>query len=402
MQHEPSEVTEFPANRPAGCPFAPPEELERIRDRSPVVRITFPDGHRGWLVTGYAQTRAMAADRRISSRYELVHFPYPGMEGVEIPPAPVGDLTGIDPPEHTRYRKLLTGKFTVRRMRQLTERVEQITAEHLDAMARQGPEADLVPAFAHPVPAVMICELLGVPYADRETFQRHAAKVGNPEFAPEEQGAAYVALMEYLNELVVAKRAEPGDDMLSDLTTSDLTDEELGGIGTFLLGAGLDTTANMIALGTFALLRNPDQLAILRAEPEIAEQAVEELLRYLSVAHTGVRAAVEDIELDGQVIKAGESVIFSLQAANWDPAKFAEPDKLDLRRNAAGHLAFGHGIHQCLGQQLARVEMRVAIPALFARFPTLRLAVPPEEVPMRPFQQNVYGVQRLPVTWDEG
>jgi cytochrome P450 len=396
-------VAELPVARPDGCPFDPPAELGRIRAQRPLVRLTYPDGHVGWLVTGHALARAVLADQRFSSRYELMHYPLPGMEEVgELPPAPVGDLTGIDPPEHTRYRRLLTGKFTVRRMRQLTERVEQVTAAHLDAVQRRGPEADLVRDFAHPVPAVMICELLGVPYADRDTFQGHASAISNVDASPDERFAAYGALQEYVRHLVPAKRAEPTDDILSDLTTSDLTDAELAGIGTFLLGAGLDTTANMLALGAFALLRNPRQLAALRADPGIADQAVEELLRYLTIAHTGVRAALADVELDGQLIKAGESVTISIQAANRDPAKFADPDTLELNRNASGHLAFGHGIHQCLGQQLARVEMRVALPALFTRFPTLRLAVPPEDVPLRPDHQSIYGVRRLPVTWDQG
>jgi cytochrome P450 len=332
-----------------------------------------------------------------------MHYPLPGLEELtEMPPAPVGDLTGVDAPEHTRYRRLLTGKFTVRRMRQLAERVEQVTAEHLDDMERRGPGVDLIPAYAHPVPAVMICELLGVPYADRDSFQHHAAEVSRPDATPEEQFAAYGELQAYVGELVPAKRARPTDDVLSDLTTSDLTDEELAGIGTFLLGAGLDTTANMLALGTFALLRNPGQLAILRGGEDGAATAVEELLRYLSIAHTGVRTALEDVELDGHLIKAGESVTISIQAANRDPEKFADPDRLDLSRKATGHLAFGHGIHQCLGQQLARVELSVALPALFTRFPTLRLAVPPEDVPVRPGHQNIYGVQRLPVTWEPG
>ncbi|MEV4596001.1 cytochrome P450 [Amycolatopsis sp. NPDC049253] len=395
-------LPELPTDRPAGCPFDPPAELGPIRERHPVVRLTYPDGHEGWLVTGYAQVRAVLADQRFSSRYELAHYPMPGLEGIEVPAAAPGDLTGVDDPEHSRYRKLLTGRFTVRRMRQLTERVEQVTAEHLDAMARQGPVVDLVQAFAHPVPAVMICELLGVPYADRESFQGHAAAVSDVDLAPEERFAAYGKLQEYVGRLVPAKRAEPTDDILSELTTSDLTDEELAGLATFLLGAGLDTTANMLALGTFALLQHPEQLDALRADPDLAEKAVEELLRYLSITHTGVRAALEDVELDGQLIKAGESVTFSVQAGNRDPQRFAEPDALDLSRGVPGHLTFGHGIHQCLGQQLARVELRVALPALIRRFPTLRLAVAPEDVPLRPGHQNIYGVQRLPVTWDQG
>lgn len=292
------------------------------------------------------------------------------------------------------------GKFTVRRMRELTERVEQITAEHLDAMERQGGPVDLVEAYAQPVPALMICELLGVPYADRELFQRHTTTLLTQSTDQEAQYAALTALQEYLHALVLAKRAEPTDDLLGDLTTSDLTDEELTGIGGLLLAAGLDTTANMLAHGTFALLSNPDQLAALRSDPDLADQAVEELMRYLTVADPAVRSALEDVELDGRLIKAGETVTLSMQAANRDPEKFPDPDTLDLRRKATGHLGFGHGIHQCLGQQLARVEMRVALPALLTRFPTLRLAVPADEVPLRT-GMNIYGVHRLPVTWDK-
>jgi cytochrome P450 len=396
MPHVP-QIDSLPTARTAGRPFDPPAELARIRDESPLVRMVYPDGHVGWLATGHAVSRAVMADSRFSSRYELMHYPLPGI--TELPPAPVGDLTGIDAPQHTRYRKLLTGRFTVRRMRVLTERLEQITAEHLDAMERRGPSVDLVEAYAHPVPAMMICELLGVPYADRETFSRHAKALTAADSTPEDMYAAWGELQEYVRGLVSAKRANPTDDVLSELTVGDLDDTEIAGLGSFLLGAGLDTTANMIALGTFALLSHPDQLAALRADPTGIDQAVEELMRYLTITHTGARAALEDVEVAGHLVKAGETVTISVQAANRDPAKFADPDVLDLRRQATGHLAFGHGVHQCLGQQLARVEMRVAFPALFARFPTLRLAVPEEDVPLR-HDGNIYGVHRLPVTWD--
>jgi cytochrome P450 len=285
-------------------------------------------------------------------------------------------------------------------MRQLTQRVEQFTTECLDAMEYGGPTADLVQAFAQPVPALMICELLGVPYADRERFQTQVATVFDQTADAEAKGGAYTTLLQYLNELVLTKRAKPTDDLLSDLTTSDLTDEELAGIGGLLLAAGLDTTANMLGLGTFALLSNPDQLQALRANPALAEQAVEELLRYLSVADPLPRSALEDVEVEGRLIKAGETVTVSVQATNRDPHKFPDPDRLDIHRKATGHLAFGHGAHQCLGQQLARVEMTIAFPALLARFPTLRLAVPPQEVPLRE-HSNIYGVISLPVTWDK-
>ncbi|MFD7324848.1 cytochrome P450 [Streptomyces sp. NPDC059875] len=394
------ELPTLPGDRRTGCPFDPPAELAALSDK-PIRRMRYADGHIGWLVTGHAPARAILSDPRFSSRYELMHPPMP-IEGAAegMPPAPVGDMIGLDAPEHTRYRRLLTGKFTVRRMRQLTEQAEQFTAECLDAMEQAGPTVDLVEAFAQPVPALMICELLGVPYADRERFQSHVATIFDQTANAEAQGEAYMALLQYLNELVLAKRAEPTDDLLSDLTTSDLTDEELAGIGGLLLAAGLDTTANMLGLGTFALLSNPDQLEALRADPALAEQTVEELLRYLSVADPLPRAALEDVEVEGRLIRAGETVTISVQATNRDPHKFLEPDRLDIHRRATGHLSFGHGAHQCLGQQLARVEMTVAFPALFARFPTLRLAVPPQEVPLRD-RSNIYGVISLPVTWDK-
>ncbi|MGW7516684.1 cytochrome P450 [Streptomyces sp. NPDC054796] len=396
----PDEPPTLPTDRRTGCPFDPPAGLTALTGE-PLRRMRYADGHLGWLVTGHATARALLADPRISSRYELLHPPVPmaGMPEV-MPPAPVGDIIGLDAPEHTRYRRLLTGKFTVRRMRQLTERVERLTAECLDAMEAAGPTADLVTAFAQPVPALMICELLGVPYADRERFQDEVATLFDQTADEEAKGHAYTSLLQYLGELVLAKRAAPTDDLLSDLTTADLTDEELAGIGGLLLAAGLDTTANMLALGTFALLGNPAQLDALRAEPALVDQAVEELLRYLSVADPLPRSALEDIEVEGRLIRAGESVTISVQAVNRDPHKFPDPDRLDIRRKTTGHLAFGHGIHQCLGQQLARVEMAVAFPALFARFPALRLAVPPGEVPLRD-RANIYGVVSLPVTWDE-
>ncbi|MER7956221.1 cytochrome P450 [Streptomyces sp. NPDC096030] len=404
MQHEPPARTEpvtLPTQRAAGCPFDPPAGLAELREASTLTRMTYPDGHVGWLATGHATVRAIMGDPRFSSRYELMHHPFPGGPEGPLPTAPVGDMTGMDAPQHTRFRRLLTGKFTVRRMRQLSDRVAEITAAHLDAMERSGPGTDLVEAFARPLPALMICELLGVPYADRERFQNHAHTLMAMDVTPEEQYTAFTGLQEYMAELVAAKRAEPSDDLLGDLAhDSDLTDEELVGVGGFLLAAGLDTTANMIAHGTFALLGNPAQADAVRTDPELAPQAVEELMRYLTVAHTGMKSALEDVELEGRLIKAGESVTLSLEAANRDPERFPDPDRLDVHRKATGHLGFGHGIHQCLGQQLARVEMTVALPALLRRFPTLRLAVPAAEVPLRT-NMNIYGVHRLPVTWDE-
>ncbi|WP_431900594.1 cytochrome P450 [Nonomuraea sp. bgisy101] len=394
-------VTTMPTARQSGCPFDPPKELIEARRHGPISRFPFPDGHEGWLVTGYNLVRSVLADSRFSSRKELMsHHPLIDYGDIEVPPAPPGEFLLMDEPQHSRYRKPLVGKFTVRRMRLLTERVEQITAEHLDAMEKAGPTVDLVTAFAKPVPAIMICELLGVPYEDRGSFQENIDTFMSGEAGDEDLIAAYTSVQQYLAELVAAKRANPTDDILSELTDSDLTDEELKGMALILLAAGFDTTANMLALGTFALLRNPAQLAALRADPTLTDQAVEELLRYLSVAKQFYRVALEDVELGGHTIKAGTTVILSLNTANRDPERFSDPHTLDLHRQDGGHMSFGHGVHQCLGQQLARVEMRVAFPALLNRFPTLRLAVPAEEVALRPEAADIYGVKSLPVTWD--
>lgn len=391
-------LPELPMQRPAGRPFDPPAELANIRDEQPLRRMRFSDAHIGWLATGHAEVRAVLGDQRFSSRYELLHLPY-AMAGMsELTSAAPGDLSGVDSPQHTRYRRLLAGKFTVRRMRQLTERIEQITVDMLDAMERHGPPVDLVTAYAQPVPAQVICEMLGVPLADRDRFQSHAVMMSSLDATEQQLTTAWVEITEYIGELVRAKRSEPTDDLLSDMTDSDLTEDELAGLGAFLLGAGLMTTANMIALGFFALTEHPDQLEAWRADPGMTDQAIEELMRYLTITPIGVRAALEDVEIDGHVIKAGENVALAIHAANRDPLRFPDPDTLDLRRNAHGQLGFSFGIHQCLGQHLARSEMRVALPALLTRFPTMRLAVAADEVPMRN-DCDIYGVYRLPVEW---
>ncbi|MEU6623774.1 cytochrome P450 [Streptomyces litmocidini] len=388
-------VTTLPTERPSGCPFDPPAELIEARGHGPISRYTHPGGKPGWLITGYDLVRSVLADPRFSSRKDLMN-----VVDFELPPAPPGEFLLMDEPEHSRYRKPLVGRFTARRMRLLTERIEQITADCLDAMEAAGPSADLVTAFGKPIPTIVICEILGVPYEDRASFQEQIDTFMGGEVGDEELIAAYTATQEYLARLVAAKRAHPTDDVLSELTDSDLTDEELRGISLILLAAGFDTTANMLSLGTFALLRNPEQLDALRADPTLVDGAVEELLRYLSVAKTFHRTALEDVEVGGQIVEAGTTVVLSYNTANRDPERFTDPHALDVRREPAAHLAFGHGIHLCLGAQLARVEMRVAFAALLKRFPTLRLAVPAEEVALRPETADIYGVKSLPVTWD--
>ncbi|MFD7026883.1 cytochrome P450 [Streptomyces sp. NPDC059917] len=388
-------VTAPAGERRPGCPFDPPAELIEAREHGPISRYAHPGGPPGWLVTGYDLVRSVLADPRFSSRKELLN-----VVDFTLPPAPPGEFLLMDEPQHGRYRGPLVGKFTARRMRLLTERIERITVERLDAMEAAGPTADLVTAFAKPIPTIVICELLGVPYEDRDSFQEQIDTFMSGETGDEELMAAYTATQEYLARLVAAKRAAPTDDVLSELAAGDLSDEELRGIALILLAAGFDTTANMLALGAFALLRNPEQLAALRADPGLIDKAVEELLRYLSVAKSFMRTALVDVEVGGRTIEAGTTVVLSYNTANRDPERFADPHALDLAREDGGHLAFGHGIHLCLGAQLARIEMRVALGALIARFPALRLAVPAEEVPLRPEAADIHGVKSLPVTWE--
>ncbi|MEQ4721010.1 cytochrome P450 [Nonomuraea sp. B19D2] len=380
-------------------PLDPPQELEKWRAEAPVRRLRYADGHLGWLVTGYAAARAVMGDGRFSTRPELHHPTTPQIGRHLAMRRPPAFFVRLDPPEHTRYRRLLTGQFTVRRMKVLEPRIAEITASTLDAMLRTGPPAELVRDFALPIPGLVICELLGVPYADRESFRRQSATLVALDVSTEQKQQAMNELNAYVRALVADKRARPGDDLISGLTSGgELTEEELAGVAMLLLVAGHETTANMLALGTFTLLGSPDQLAALRRDPALVPGAVEELLRYLTVVDFMVRTALEDVELDGHTIKAGETVTVSLPAANRDPLRFADPGIMDITRDATGHLTFGHGIHQCLGQQLARNEMRIALPALLDRLPGLRLAVPAEEVPMRS-DMLVYGVHRLPVTW---
>ncbi|MFC5055850.1 cytochrome P450 [Saccharothrix xinjiangensis] len=387
-------------------PFDPPELISRVAGRGPVHRLTLADGEPMWLITGHDEARAALADPRLSSdrfRSERVvaKLPERFRDRAADPRRRAGNFVTLDPPAHTRYRKLLTGQFTVRRMRQLAPRVEGVVTERIDAMVAAGPTADLVTAFALPVPSLVICELLGVDDADRHEFQERSAKLVRLDTPLDEVARVADGLRAFMVDLVRRKRAEPTDDVLSGLIGADpsLTDDELVGIANLLLVAGHETTANMLALGTFALLERPDQLARLRADPALVDGAVEELLRHLSIIHLGVlRLTLEEVGVAGEVIPPDSDVLISVIAPNRDPRRFDRPDELDVTRPRGPHLAFGHGVHQCLGQQLARVELAVGFTELLRRLPDLRLAVPAEQVPLR-CDMIVYGVHSLPVAW---
>ncbi|GAB3887933.1 cytochrome P450 [Kibdelosporangium lantanae] len=386
-----------------GCPLGPPDDLTELRGRRPIARFTFPDGHRGWLVTGYAQARAILADRRFSARVELSHPTSAGERADNFDPAdyPPGVFSKMDPPDHTRLRRQFAGQFTARRMKQLTARIERITADRAAMMLRQGPPADLVRDFAIPVPALVICDLFGVPPADRARFRRDSAKLMDLRHSYADAHDAITKCVTYLAELVRRKRSEPTDDLLSGVVTGGaLSTAETIGATLGLLIAGFEATANMLSLGMYALLTHPDQLAALRADESVMDGAVEELLRYVTVVKDGTqRTPLEDVEIDGVTLRAGEGVLIHLAAANRDPARFADPDRLDLARpDAGGHLSLGHGIHLCLGQQLARQEIRIGLRTLLRTFPDLRLAVPADQLGIGT-DMTLNGVRRLPVTW---
>ncbi|MCP3805153.1 cytochrome P450 [Allokutzneria sp. A3M-2-11 16] len=378
--------------------FDPVPELAELREKSPVSKIRTLWGGEAWLVTRYDLIREALGD--------AARFANNARHAVEVPPfvqpeSSAGMLLNYDPPEHTSLRRLLTPEFTVRRIRRLQPRIEAIVEEHLDAMEQAGPPVDLVQAFALPIPSLVICELLGVPYEDRDDFQRLSGLRLDMSLPMEERIAATRASLAYMAKLVEGQRSAPGEDMIGMLIrehADKVTDAELVGVADLLLLAGHETTSNMLGLGTLKLLQHPDQRALAESDEHI-EAAVEELLRYMSITHSiAPRWAVEDTELGGERIAKGDLVVFSIPAGNRDPAIGENLDALDIGRKTAPHLAFGHGVHHCLGAPLARMEMRVAYPALLRRFPKLRPAVPVDEVEFRTFS-IVYGLASLPVTW---
>jgi cytochrome P450 len=386
--------------------FDPPEELARIREQKGVTRVVTPFGLPAWLVTRYDDVREVLSDpARFSNARRGLPLPGELLEEMgedEIQRRRAGQLLAMDPPQHTRLRRMLTPEFTVRRIGRLAPRIEEIVESHLDELERQGPPADLVSGFALPIPSLVICELLGVPYAERTRFQERTRRQLDLSVPIQQRMELQRQSREFMRGQVARAKAAPGDDMLGMLVREhgdELTDDELIGISGLLLVAGHETTANMLGLGTLALLCHPEQLALVRDDPAAVEPAVEELLRWLSIVPSGIpRVTTTEVTLDGQTIPAGELVMAALVAADRDPALVEEPDRLDVTRGAMGHVAFGHGVHHCLGAPLARMEMRTAFPALLRRFPSLALAVPFEEVGFRP-HHFIHGLTSLPVTW---
>ncbi|MFJ9373506.1 cytochrome P450 [Streptomyces sp. NPDC101455] len=393
------EPVSFPQDRT--CPYHPPAGYDPLRSARPLTRVTLYDGRPAWLVTGHAAARALLADQRLSSDRSQPDFPVTNERFAAVRNRKVA-LIGENDPKHRTQRRMMIPAFTVKRATAMRPDIQRIVDERLDAMIAQGPTADLVPAFALPVPSMVICALLGVPYADHEFFEAQSRRLLRGPKAEDSQDARD-QLEAYLGELIDRKQLSPGEGVLDDLVRDQLSQgaldrEELISLAIILLVAGHETTANMISLGTYTLLLHPERLAELRDDPGLLPDAVEELMRSLSIVDGLMRQALEDIEVDGTTIRAGEGVIFSAAVINRDEDVYTAPDTLDWHRPTRHHVSFGFGIHQCLGQNLARAELEIALRSLFDRLPTLRLAVPAEEIPFKP-GDTIQGMLELPVTW---
>jgi cytochrome P450 len=388
-------------------PLDPPPELRDLREENPISRLSFPDGRIGWLITGHALGRSLLVDSRFSVAELSLPLGDPDLVAetgriAQSMPESAGVLISLDPPQHTKIRRACAGYFTVRAVAGREGAIAQIVDDRLDAMEEAGGPVDLAQIFALPISSFIICEMLGVPHSDREQFERPSAVLGDPHASVEEKHAALVEFSDYCRRVVEEKRTSGTEDIFSDLVRSgDLTEDEIVGLARLLFEAGHETTATQLTLGVFTLLSERARWESLCKDPELVETASEELLRYLSIVQMGTfsRTATEDVEIGNVIVKQGEKVIVSIQAANRDPEKFPDPDELDLTRNAAGHLTFGHGKHMCIGQHLARLELKVALSSLLRRFPELELAVPVEEIRFRGAEHQLFGVEALPVKW---
>ncbi|HKV21301.1 MAG TPA: cytochrome P450 [Mycobacterium sp.] len=400
-----ADIPSYPMDRDARCPFAPPPQMLTMNEAKPLSRVRIWNGSTPWLVTGHAVARELFADPRVSVDDRLDGFPHWNEHMLATVHKRPRSVFTSDAEEHTRFRRMLSKPFTFRRVEALRPVIQDVTNECIDGILGGAQPADLVAKLALPVPTRVISDMLGVPYEDHEFFQEHAnAGLARYAAADAMQKGAF-SLHQYLINLVEEKQANPSEDAVSDLaervTAGEINVKEAAQLGTGLLIAGHETTANMIGIGILALLENPEQAALLRDsdDPKFIANAVEELMRYLSIIQTGQRRiALEDIEIGGERIRAGEGIILDLAPANWDSAAYPEPDKLDLGRDVGQQLGFGYGRHQCVGQQLARAEMQIVFPTLLKRIPTMELAIPFDDVPFK-HDRLAYGVYELPVTW---
>lgn len=377
----------------------PIPELGEVRGREPVSKLQIPFGVNVWLVTGYEEAKAVLGDAKAYSNdfANLV-----GQHGASESHSP-GGLGFADPPEHTRLRKLLTPEFTMRRLSRLTPGIQAIIEQQLDGMAAADGPVDLVEHFALPIPSLVICELLGVPYDDRDDFQRLSmARFDLFGGATASLGAISESLA-YLTEVVKKQREDPGDGLLGMIIKEhgdEVSDQELAGLADGVLTGGFETTASMLALGALVLLQDKDAFKLVHDDDAAIHGFVEEVLRYLTVVQVAFpRFARDDTEVAGVRISKGDVVIVSLAGADRDPVLGEGMESVDPHRDPTSHLAFGYGVHRCIGAELARMELRAAYPALLRRFPNMRLATPAEALGYRKVS-IVYGVDALPVLLD--
>ena len=399
------ETPQFPFP-PSPVPYDPGQEIRELTKKCPVNKVQLPNDSTAWLVTGFDQVREMLIDQRYSRA--LVFAPGRELYGVEATLA--DSMLAMDPPEHTRLRKLVAGAFTEKRMQALRPRVARIVDDLIDSMLAGPRPADLSHSFSLMVPAGVICALLGVPISDVDSFHEWSNAIfGDWDRSPGEIGEAYAAMSRYVSELIAQKREAPEDDLISVLVDArdaagKLTEGQLVDLCIQLLGAGHETTANSINMSFVALSQYPDELARLRADPGLIPTAVEELLRYVTISGSGfvpfARITREEVCLGGVTIPAGDAVLPSFNVANRDPGAFDAPDQLDVGRAPKTHLAFGAGAHHCLGAQLARMELQEAFRGLLTRLPGLRMTVPMSELEFRE-GQAIASMRELPVTWDD-
>lgn len=374
----------------------------RLRETAPVRRITGPDGNPAWLVTRYADARAALTDDRLSVNKE--HALPGSYRGFSLPPALDANMLNMDPPDHTRVRRLVVRAFTKRRVESLRAPLRRTADRLLDAIEDAG-RADLVAAYAAPLPITVICDLLGVPGTHRRDFTDWTDALIAPDPArPDRAKDAVVSMLGFYTALIADKRREPGEDLLSDLIAARdegdrLSEDELTSLAFLLHFAGYENAVQLIGNAVLALLTHPGQLAALRADPARMEGAVEELMRYDTSAVFSIRRfARADVTIGGVTVRAGETVFLGLGSAGRDPDRFPDADRLDLARDASGHLALGHGIHHCVGAPLARLELTIALGALLERFPRLALGVPERELRWRP-SMRARGLRELPVVF---
>ena len=402
---ETTPIMDYPAPRSNDRPFDPPPAYTRLRIERPVSKIRMANGKQAWLITKYEDARLALSDSRFSADRRHPSFPVTVQDRATIDKVPPM-LVGLDGPAHAAARRAVLGEFSGKQANALRPRVQDITDQFVDAMLHGEKPVDLVRALALPVPLFVICELLGVPYDDREFFEGIAAKVIGRNTPEQERVAATGEFRGYLDDLIVSKEKNPTDDVLSRQIQKKLAADgtydlpEMAGLAWLLLIAGHETTANMISLGALALMRNPDRLAEVTADPAKMPAAVDELLRYFSIVeHLTSRVVTEDVELSGVRIRADEAVVVCLPAADRDETVFDHPDELDFNREVRHHIAFGHGPHQCLGQFLARVELQIVFETLFRRIPGLRLAIDFDDVSYKDDRSFFFGLNSLPVTW---